>query len=266
MMPNFINIRKLNDVGITEFQKYIDKARNGEHVHPPFHLITDPDKSTNSSLIVGIDIEKNFSNRYDFGVYLWEKIKSSWDENLRNDCGMWTWIALAYFKQFCPPRGPNRQEHYILSVGNWSASKIHDYSYRHCALTPVRLIKDFKEAATFFLRGTENRPSGMETMGDPVEQLFSRQYVMRNEKFIKMLQLLYQDNASGRIKTGAMSEPKKKRLASGNWSDVGKGGVRRLIMDVLPRLNLTYNMAEIEPNISIRYCGEEFLKSKFYSA
>jgi len=65
------NIRNLTDEGILEFQEYLDKARNGESVEPPFHLINDSIKSHDAGLNVSVE-EKAFSNRYDFGVYLWE--------------------------------------------------------------------------------------------------------------------------------------------------------------------------------------------------
>lgn len=252
-----INIRKLTDEGISDFQEYIDKARNGESAQPPFHLTTDSIKSHDAGLNVSVE-EESFANRHKFGVYLWEKLKDVWKDEMRNDCGLWTWLALFYFKQLCPQK-PSRHEHYILSVGKWKIGGIHDYSYRHSVLTPVRLVKDFKEAAPFFLCGTEKKPAGMGSMGDPIEQLFSRQYVMRNPNYLKLVLKLYQDSKTGRVKTGAMSEPKRKKLKSGKWSDVGKGGARRLITGVMPRLALTYNIGELNPDDLLRLAGDEFI-------
>lgn len=257
-----INIRKFTDEGILEFQEYIDRARRGESVEPPFSLIKDSIKSHDAGLNVSIE-EKTFSNRYDFGVYLWGRLKDVWKDDMRNDCGLWTWLALFYFKQLCPSKGPNRQEHYILSVGKWRIGKIHDYSYRHSVLTPIRLVKDFVGTAPFFLCGTEKKPIGMESMGDPIEQLFSRQYVMRNPNYLKLVLKLYQDPITGRVKTGAMSDPKKKKLESGKWSDVGKGGARRLITGVMPRLSLTYNIGELHPDDSLKLAGDEFINSRY---
>jgi hypothetical protein len=257
-----INIRKLTDEGISDFQEYLDKTKSGESVEPPFHLIADPIKSQNAGLDVSIE-QKIFSNRYDFGVYLWGKLNGVWKDEMRDNCGLWTWLALFYFEQLCPSKGPNRQEHYILSVGKWKIGNGHDYSYRHSVLTPVRLVKDFIESAPFFLCGTEKRPAGMDSMGDPVEQLFSRQYVMRNPNYLKLILKLYQDPETGRVKTGAMSDPKKKKLKSGKWSDAGKGGARRLITGVMPRLNLTFNIGELNPDDSLQLAGNEFSNSKY---
>jgi hypothetical protein len=257
-----IEIRKLTDEGISEFQEYIDKARNGGPKKPPLHLINDLEKSCDSEFNIFIE-DKKFSNRYDLGIYLWEKLKNVWNDDIRNDCGLWTWLALFYFEQLCPSKGPNRQEHYILSVGKWKIGLI-PVDYRHSVLTPVWLIKDFKEVAPFFLCGTEKKPTGMDTMGDPIEQLFSRQYVMKNKKYLELIQMLYKDPKTGRVKTGAMSEPKKERLKSGKWSDVGKGGTRRLVKSVLPRLTLTFNVGEMKPEEILPLVGDEFENSKFH--
>ncbi len=258
-----INIRKLTDEGISDFQDYINRARNGESIEPPFYLLTDSPKSYDSGLGVSIE-KKSFAHRHEFGVYLWDKLKDVWKDEMRNDCGLWTWLSLFYFKQLRPPKKPpNRQEHYILSVGKWKIGKIHDLSYRHSVLTPVRLVKDFNEVAPFFLCGTEKKPNGMDSMGDPVEQLFSRQYVMRNPKYLKLVLKLYQDPKTKRVKTGAMSSPIKRKLNSGKWSDVGKGGARRLITGVMPRLSLTFNIGELNPDDFLQLAGDEFINSRY---
>jgi hypothetical protein len=263
-MSELLSLRRLKDTGIEEFFEFINRKRAGESVQTPSHLVSNPEKSEDTYLDVKVDPEKRFSNRFEFGTYLWDKIRSDWKETLRADAGLWTWLALVYFDQLCPKKKPSNPEHYILTVGKWRIGCARDYSYRHSVLAPVRIIKDFKDYAEFFLCGTVDKPADMTSMGDAIEQVFSNQCVMRNKNLLDTVLSLYQDNLTKRVKKGAMSNPKIKRLKSGQWSQVGKGGVRRLIISVLPRLQLTYNVAEIEPDGLLKIAGEEFKESKFF--
>ncbi len=262
-MSELLSLRRLKDSGIEEFLEFINRKRTGESVQTPSHLINDPEKSEDMYLDVTIDPEKIFSNRIEFGTYLWYKIRSDWKENLRVEAGLWTWLALVYFDQLCPQKGPSKPEHYILTVGKWRSGCARDYCYRHSVLTPVRIIKEFKDYAEFFLCGTVDKPTDMTSMGDAIEQVFSNQCVMRNKNIIDTVLNLYQDNLTKRVKAGSMSDPKIKLLKSGKWSQVGKGGARRLITRVIPRLQLTYNVAEIAPDSLLKITGEEFSGSKF---
>ena len=265
IMSELLSLRRLKDTGIEEFFEFINRKRAGESVQTPSHLVSNPEKSEDTYLDVKVDPEKRFSNRFEFGTYLWDKIRSDWKETLRADAGLWTWLALVYFDQLCPKEGPSRPEHYILTTGKWRLGHARDYHYRHSVLTPVRIIKDFKDYAEFFLCGTVDRPfTDMTKMGDAIEQVFSNQCVMRNKNLLDTVIRLYQDNLTKRVKKGSMSEPKAKRLKSGQWSQVGKGGARRLIKSVLPRLQLTYNVAGTVPDDLIKISGEEFTESKFF--
>lgn len=264
-MSETLSLRRLKDSGIEEFSDFIDKKRAGEPVLAPFHLVDDLEKSEDTGHNIRIDPDKKFSNRLEFGIYLWDKIKNFWNENLRIDGGLWTWLALVYFDQLCPKKGPNKPEHYILTVGKWRVGCAREYSYRHSVLTPVRIIKDFKDYAEFFLCGTVDKPADATKMGDAIEQVFSNQCVMRNKNLLDTVLRLYQDNRTKRVKKGAMSNPRVKRLKSGQWSQVGKGGARRLIISVIPRLQLTYNVAEIVPDGLLKIAGEEFSESNFFN-
>jgi hypothetical protein len=265
IMSELLSLRRLKDSGIEEFFEFINKKRAEGSVPVPSHLITDLEKSEDMYLDVKIDPEKRFSNRFEFGTYLLDKIRSAWNENFRVDGGLWTWLSLVYFDQLCPKKGPSKPEHYILTVGKWRIGCARDYSYRHSVLTPVRIIKDFNDYAEFFLCGTTDKPADMTSMGDAVEQVFSNQSVMRNKNLLDTVLSLYQDNQTKRVKKGAMSDPKIKLLKSGQWSQVGKGGARRLITRVIPRLQLTYNVAEIAPNGLLKIAGGEFTESKFFN-
>lgn len=266
-MPKLMTLRKLNESGVDRFLDFCNRKRDEDQsLKTPLELIEDSKTSEDSGLNIEIDIEKKFSNRLELGRYLWEKFKGIWDDSLLQDSGLWSGLALTYFDQFCPSSGkPYRFEHYILTAGKWRGSGF-DLHYRHCVLTPLRIVKDYSEYADFFLCGTESRPyKDMSSMGEGIEQVASRQRVMRNKNILQSVMKLYRDPKTGRVKEASMNDPKKPTLdKKGKLREPGKGGARRYTKLELARLDLVYSTAMIEHEKIIELAGEEFSNSRFY--
>jgi len=266
-MARMMTLRKLNESGVDRFLDFCNRKRNEDHsLKPPFNLIQESETSEDSGLNIEIDTEKKFLNRIELGKYLWEKFKGVWNDSLLQDSGLWSGLALIYFDQFCPSSGkPNRSEHYILTAGKWRGSG-HNLHYRHCVLAPLRIVKDYSEYEDFFLGGTEKSPyKDMTNMGEGIEQVASKQRVMRNKNILKSVMELYRDPKTGRVKTASMSQPvRKKNEKTGKWKDQGKGGARRYTALELPRLDLVCSTATMETEKIIELAGEEFSNSKFY--
>ena len=263
-MPKLMTLRKLNELGVDRFFDFCIRKKEDQSLKTPLNLIEESETSEDSGLNIEIDTEKIFSNRLELGKYLWEKFKSVWDESLRQDSGLWSGLALIYFDQFCPSNRTNDPEHYILTAGKWRGSGF-DYHYRHCVLMPLRIVKDYPEYEDFFLCGTENSPyKDMTNMGEGIEQVASKQKVMRNKNILKSVMELYRDPKTGRVKTASMSAPiRKKNEKTGKWRDQGKGGARRYTKLELNRLDLVYSTASIEYEKIIELAGEEFSNSQF---
>ena len=264
-MTKLITLRELNESGVDKFLDFCNRKRKEDHsLKTPLILIEESETSEDSGLSIEIDTEKKFSNRLELGRYLWEKFKGVWNDSLLQDSRLWSGLALIYFDQFCPSNRTNDPEHYILTAGKWRGSGF-DYHYRHCVLTPLRIVKDYPEYAEFFLCGTEKSPyKGMTRMGEGIEQVASKQRVMRNKNILKSVMELYRDPKTGRVKTASMSEPRRKKEKTGKWGGQGKGGARRYTKLEIARLDLVYSTAMIEPEKIIELAGEEFSNSQFY--
>jgi hypothetical protein len=173
------------------------------------------------------------------------------------DVGLWAWLAVAYWDQFTAD-GVSRQEHYIPALGvlaeRFGYQRV---DYRHCARTPVLLFRQLGEGAKLFLSGPAKKPRAMSEMGDFVEQTLSRQDVYGNPRFLEVLRKLYADE-NGFERVGTTAAPKWKKLRNGQWSKSGRGGVRRLVTGVLPRLKLTYNVYGMNADGIIEVAGSEF--------
>ena len=257
-------ICRLTRQGLEEFWKYIDQSlvdrKAGQPIQslPPGLVLSGSPFTEELQLNVTLDLAKVFNNRFELGEYLCKRFGSALNEELLNDdVGLWAWIAAAYFDQFTA-KGVNRQEHYIPLIGAYAKRLGHQrLDYRHCARTPVMLVRLLGQSAKFFLCGTARRPRGMSEMGDLIEQVLSRQDVFGNERIRSVILELYQDE-NGLERVGSTGIPKKKKLKNGKWSQSGKGGIRRLIEGVLPRLKITYDVYDLPPQEIIALAGPEF--------
>jgi hypothetical protein len=257
-MSDYISLRRLTKDGMDKFHSHITNARNDPSLPLPAFMIKDPSYSEIAVRDVQIDLEMVFSDRYELAVYLKAQLGRPLD-SLLADVGLWSWLALAYFDQFCPKRGPSKHENYILSIGEWKMPGNRDLSYRHCVRMPVILVDRFEKDTKFFLSG---RP--MSQMGDVVEQICSRTYLMRSRTSLAVIFHLYQNPSTGAAKPGCTSySARPKKLNNGNWSQSGRGAVRRLIDGVLPRLSLTYNTELMDVSSLIKASGEEFSDSSW---
>jgi hypothetical protein len=199
-----------------------------------------------------IDLDRSFADRFEFAQYLLSVVDASELEGLLDDVGTLSWLTVAYWGQFTS-RGVSRHEHYIPMLGEWSNKLGHQrIDYRHCVRTPLLLVRKLGDDAKFFLQ-----PRSMGEMGDIIEQVVSRQDVFGNEKFLRMIIEHYRDE-HGRPRVGATGIPKRKKLRNGKWSPSGRGGIRRLIEGVLPRLKLTYNVYDLSTSSLIELAGPEF--------
>ena len=101
-------------------------------------------------------------------------------------------------------------------------------------------------------------------MGDVVEQFCSRRDLMRSKGTLDVILHLYCDQATGSAKSGCTrNSAKPKKLANGKWSESGKGGMRRLVEGVLPRLQLTCNTELMDVASLVDAAGPEFSDSRW---
>jgi hypothetical protein len=256
-------VSRLTSLGIEAFWQHVDVCLQEQSAgKTPKGLVPElvsPEGTYVESMQsnVTLDLSRQFENRFDFGGYLLDRFGNAWDDKLLDDPGLWAWTAAAYFSQFTSVK-VYRQEHYIPLIGPYAKRLGHQrLDYRHCVRTPVMLVRLLGKRAKFFLGGTANRPRGMSQMGDLIEQVLSRQDIFGNERFREVIFKLYQDE-NGLERVGSTGIPKRKRLKNGKWSQSGKGGIRRLVDGVLPRIKLTYDVYDLSAEKLIELAGSEF--------
>jgi len=197
---------------------------------------------------VEIDEDKTFEDRYELACYLFRQIPKDVLIELSHDIGFWSWLAACYIHQIAKPKKMRRYDHYILTKGRTEN--------RHAISTPVKLLMDY---GNDFARTILSR--NIAEMGDMVEQVVSKQYIMRSPTFISLIVDLYsKKDELGEIfgsVSGASSKISKNKLKNGKRSKSGAGSVRRLTLEV-KRLALNYKLDSME-EISVK----ELLNSEF---
>lgn len=255
-------LRRLTAKGIEQFWTHIEECKEDKKGKIPFRqlpasLVDGPEQTELIDGDVNLDLSLSFPTRFDFAKYFLSKTAPIWKDDFVEDAGLWAWIAVAYWPQFTA-KGVNRQEHYIPMIGGLNGKLGQQrIDYRHCVRTPVLLVKRLGDDARLFLSGPAKRPRSMAVMGDFVEQILSRQDIYGNGRFLEVLRKLYADTGGFEI-PGTMNPPKKKKLKNGKWSNVGRGGARRLMTGVLPRLKLTYVVDGLTADQIVVLAGAEF--------
>jgi len=252
-----MNCKSLNNKALNIFKEYIYKSRESDtRLNPPFQLLEDSEYTDNLLNNIELDKNKQFRNRYEMGQYLDSIIDNITFEKYLDNVGLWSWIALFYFDQFCPEgKKINRVEHYILSAGGFKLPGL-PVAYRHCVRGPLFALKKFPEIAKAIILGSRDKESLYE-MGDFLEQTLSKPQILASNPCLKVIKKLY-ITSDGFAKIGCSSNPVKKKIKSGKWSKAGYGGIRRLTEGVLPRLKMTYNLEIMEENDIIKSAGKEF--------
>lgn len=186
--------RKLNSKGSSEFKSFVEHLRAGEFRNTPMHLLDSDETSELLDFEIDFD-DREFSSRYEFGLYLVDKLKHIEPHTLISDYNFWTTIALIWFDQLCPAgqdgtRKPSMVYNYILS---------NDYRHRprHAVFTTWQLVEQYGEDAMFLLS------KEMPIRGELIEQIMGRQNYVSREGVIRAASRLYTDTENRTFKKGA---------------------------------------------------------------
>jgi len=237
-----MELRILSTSGVAKFDEYLNKLTTASAEKPPSFLLTDDSYSQAIPGSPSIDESKEFSNKMEAAKYLNEslsKVEASYD--VRTNSGLWTWIALCYFDQLCPPdrdgsRDPGERVRYVLpNIGSEDHWRRY---YRHLLAGPYDIYRIHKENARIFLHGPLN------ILGDFTEQLASRMDIMANKGVIEAADILYYDKAHKEPKRGATNRNKP-------------GNIRRFVT-LVTQLDLTYDLYAMHGREIVRLFPAEF--------
>ncbi len=206
-----MRLRRLNEEGIRRFGEYLDSLRTPTPLPYPNALLTDNATSEGVGSTVEV-VPRSFDSRFQAAEYLQERLAESGLLELHRDRGFWTWLALFYHDTLCPMDGrgqrtPGARARHILESTNYQRY------YRHLLAGPLLIYRAHRDDPT---RALAVLWQPVDTPGDIVEQLASRQELISNRAIMSAATELYIDRTTRAAKRGAggKSRGSARRLAS----------------------------------------------------
>jgi len=241
-----MNIRRLNTNGIKLFSDFIREAKQNSKTPVPTDYLTNDELS--EPFLPQIDIRnRDVSTRLLAGHYLYELLGNVTESNVDTDEGLWAWLSLFFFDQVCPVVAAKRKISNIATL--IPDPHNHQRYYRHLLAGPFFIYRLYHDnpgrAMSILCQPTE-------TPGAVVEEIASRQELVRNCDFIQLVTRLYYD-------------PKTKSLRRGSGGKSG-GSARRLAKNIHEQLELTWDLKSVGADALIDLLPGEFDKFKKHVA
>lgn len=235
-----MRVARLNSSGIATFAGWLETLKTGGSLQAPVSLLTN--LQTTEAFNAEVDVEvRGFANRFEAAEYLHARFAAAGLTDIERDGGLWAWLSLFYFDAVCPLgkggiRKPGAVARHILEPGNFQRY------YRHLLAGPYRIFRAHRENP---MRAFVLLCQPLDSPGDVVEQLASRQEVVTNPGILELATKLYVDATTQRIKRGAGGK--------------SSGSARRLY-DVIDQFDLTWDLYASSGTELAAVMPKEFVK------
>ena len=233
-------VKAFNEAGVARFADYLDALRSDGSIAPPFEYLDDPALTNTVDGYAEIDSATVFSTRLEAGKYLCD-VLSGLNEAELGRRELWAWLSLVFFDQVCPAnakglRSPGQNYRYVPSGGFGKGA------HRHLLKIPFVIYKVHGITGLILLVSDLTKP------GNINEEVVSRQKLVSNPSIVKVLEMLYYDKNTGRVKRGI--DDKKKVLTK-------KGSLRRFVQ-VINQFELTYDLYSMDSESVVSLLPEDF--------
>ena len=256
-------LKRFNDEGMKRFSDFIEETRAKEKINDAallyqnLHEISDL-LDNDFSCDEEIDSEIEFETRLEMAEYLIDSCPSL--ENMLDDYNCWAWLAAFYFVKLRGRRGKKiqtqRKEHFIPDSYNRKTPRL-SLDYRHSVRSPywhAINFKDEKDLLKFLFTGRK-----FYEMGDPIENVGGNLKILRSKSIRNTFLKLYQNPKTKTVKSGTFS-----RIDFNDRNSIsGKGGARRFINPLLPRIKKSFDVEVMNPEEIINISSPEISKSKW---
>lgn len=247
-------VRKFTEGGNAAFATYLQSLQASPALAPPWHLLIDDESSEAVAFDSSIEREPHgrpFTDRFEFGTYLVDRLSAADRTRISFDHGLWNWLALYYFDQLCVPgasgeRRVQAEARYLLP-----AEYRHNRYYRHLVRSPWLSVLLHPVRSRVILKPVVKRDHPLSTPGEIFEQVASRQGVFRSPRMLAAIDILWFDPAS--------DSPRPKVAGQG-------GGSPRRLGKLLKQFELTYDMEADVKGLVVDLLPREFARWKKLAA
>ena len=156
---------------------------------------------------------------------------------MRQDVGLWSWLAVWFFDQLCPPDGRGRRRpldnpKYVAQLGD------HRFGLdKHLLFFPWKMVARHGEAARFLL----SKPVGQDSRE---QREWTGNLHNVSTSLVQLCGELYWDQRAEQLKRGALSTARS-------------GNLRRFVQ-VSKQLDLTYDVHGMSPDALKELRPDEF--------
>ncbi len=217
-----MRVARLNASGLATFSGWLESLKAGGSIQAPTALLADEEAI--EPLSTEMEVEpREFASRFEAAEYLHTQFSTAGLTDIEGDSGLWAWLSLFYFDAVCPPgrgdaRKPGALARHIPEPGNFQRY------YRHLLAGPYRIYRAHRDDPQ---RALALLCQPLDSPGDVVEQLASRQELVTNPGIMELATRLYVDTENRRPKRGAGGK--------------GGGSARRL-SDIIEQFDLTWDL------------------------
>lgn len=235
-----MKVRRFNAQGLAQLGEFLDSLTTDKPLPYPSELLVGVHETELIEPEVQVE-EIVFASRFMAAEYLHTQLSAAAIQNIENDVGLWSWLALFYFYELCPadPNGrrkPGERARWIPAVGNFRKY------YRHLLAGPFRIYRTHRD---YPARAIALLYSSLHSPGEVAEQMVSHQELVTNPGIVQTVTNLYIESATQQPKRGAAGR--------------GPGSARRLAA-VLGQFDITWDLYAMNATSIIDMLPSEFEK------
>jgi hypothetical protein len=236
-------VREFNEAGIKAFKQFLSDCRGNPALPVPTNLLEDA--ALTKVLNPAVTIEaRHFKSRRDAADYLTAQLAALPDQLIADSAGLWTWLALFFFDEVCPPKAGKR------TVRN-------DYYYIFEPKNPRHFYRHLLHIAWLgkHLAPVHNRlllDVALTSLDQVTAEILKRLFLTRIPSIFEVLDRIYWDDERNQVRSGIVTS-----------GTVRPGDLIHRFHIRIRQLECTYDLVSLTADHLIELLGDEF---KFVTA
>ena len=231
-------LRRFNDAGIAEFVRRIETLRAGGAAEIDDAFVTD--EKLTEPIVPEVQLERpSFKTKRDAGEYLSERTRAARAAYGDDDRGLWTWLSAWHWDAVCPIRE------------NGNRKVLGPYHYAYGFGNKQRRGQHLLAIATMFYEIDPQSRLTLETpvfsLTQAVKEVSTRLALLRIGGLLALLDILYWDKSTGRIKPGLVDSRATK-----------PGDLANRLPARIRQLEVTHDLTNLTAEQLLNLLGDEF--------
>ena len=231
-------LRRFNDAGIAEFVRRIETLREGGTAEIDDAFVIDGKLAVPIVPEVHLD-RPAFKTKRDAGAYLSERTRSTRAAYGDDDRGLWTWLSAWHWDAVCPVRENGCRKvlgpyHYAYGYGNKQRRGQH-------LLAIATMLYELDSQSRLTLE------TPVFSLTQAVKEVSTRLGLLRIRGLMTLLDLLYWDKSTGRVKPGLVGSRATK-----------PGDLANRLPARIRQLEVTHDLTDLSAEQLLNLLGDEF--------